>query len=444
MEKNKNNRPSFGGSMGIMLGVLAVVGLYGSFVWLPSLLPDIFPPQASAEAKNVDELFKVLLILGGVVFFLIQGLLVISVIAFRKRPDDNTDGPSDHGNMTVEIVWTIIPALVVVFLSILSFNVWNDNTKPKENVNIINGESIPIHVTGARFAWTHNYDTSEVNILGEPIVLNTGSELHTYIGQNIKLVMQTQDVIHSYWVPAMRVKQDLLPGNPDKGGRPTEIQFTPILVEGETYPANYPIVCAELCGDGHGRMRGKVVVYENEEQFLELFYNPTIESVRVPPSDPVERGEGVIQEYACVGCHTLERLEWVGITGPTLNNIGASAGQRVAGQTAEEYLADSVWNSGEFMVPGYQNLMPKFGIDSTGTEQMSAENLYAIVAYLCTLPSPEESSCDTENASTVIPEAINTLFEVDVDVTFGLSEAMSSDAEATAEPEAEATEEASD
>ena len=410
---------------------------------LTELMPTLFPPQASAESVNVDELFRILLVLGGIVFFLIQGLLVISVIAFRARPGDSSDGPASHGNMTLEIVWTIIPSLVVVFLAIMSFNVWNQNTAPKDNINMVNGDSVGINVTGQQYAWSHSYHTNvpDPNNDGENVVLNTGTVLHTYIGQNVEITMQTQDVIHSYWIPAMRVKQDLLPGNPDEGGRPTQIRFTPRLIENETYPAEYPIVCAELCGDGHGRMRGTVVVHENEEQFLELFFEPEVDKVLNPPADPVLRAPGVLQGYACNGCHVLDELGWAGLTGPSLNGIADRAGeraQRAGNQSAEEYLVTSLWNSGAYLAPGYQNLMPVFGPDAPGANEMSAEELYSIVAFLCT--QGDDSDCDNENNTVVIPEAINNIFGVEVDVDFGQSGDGAS-AESTAEPDSEATEE---
>jgi len=441
---NKNNRSSFGGSIGIMMGVLAVVGILGSFVWLPSLMPVIFPPQASAEAKNTDELFKVLLILGGVVFFLIQGLLVISVIAFRKPANDNTDGPANHGNMTLEIVWTIIPAMVVTFLAILSFNVWTQNTDPKADVNMIDGDPITINAVGARYAWTHTYETNELDPDGNPYVLNTGTDLHVYVGQNVLLTLQTQDVLHSYWVPAMRVKQDLLPGDPNNGGRPTELRFTVTeldeaderIVWNENDQAVFPIVCAELCGDGHSRMRGTVIVHKDLDAYVEEFYDVEIDKIKNPPPDPVLRGETAIQTYACQGCHLLSDLGWTGITGPSLDGIADRAGKRVGGQSAEEYLVTSIWNSGAYLVPGYQNLMPVFGADQPGANLMTGEQLYSIVAYLCT--QGEASTCDNENNMTAIPDAINNVFGVEVDGTFGL-DASATSAKATAEPDAEAT-----
>lgn len=446
---NKNNRSSFGGSTGIMLGVLAVVGLIGSFIWLPSLLPVIFPPQASAEAKNIDGLFNILLILGGIVFFLIQGLLVISVIAFRKPANDNTDGPASHGNMTIEIVWTIIPAVVVVFLSILSFNVWTQNTEPKADVNMIDGDPITINGIGARYAWTHTYETNELDKDGNPYVINTGTDLHVYVGQNVLLILQTQDVLHSYWVPAMRVKQDLLPGDPNNGGRPTELRFTVTelneaderIVYNENAEAEFPIVCAELCGDGHSRMRGTVIVHDSLDSYVENFYEVELDKLKNPPADPVLRGEAAIQGYACAGCHVLSSLGWSGITGPSLDGIADRAGQRVGGESAEEYLVTSIWNSGGYLVPGYQNLMPAFGPDQPSANLMTGEQLYAVVAYLCT--QGEASTCDNENNMTAIPAAINNVFGVEVDPTFG-QDVSGADAEATAEPEAESTAEATD
>jgi len=365
-------------------------------------------------------------------------MLLISVIAFRARPGDDSDGPTYQGNPLLEIIWTIIPAMVVVFLAVVSYNIWTQNSEPKASVNLVDGGSISINVTGARYAWTHQYVTERFDDNGGQIVINSGAELHTYIGQNVDLTLQTQDVIHSYWVPAMRVKQDLLPGDPAQGGRPTELRFTPVRVEGRAYPAEYPIVCAELCGDGHGRMRGTVIVYEDESQFLDQFYEPAIYAILNPPADPVLRGEMEVQNYICNSCHILDSLGWTSTTGPSLNGIAERAGERVPGQSAEEYIATSIWNSGAFRVPGYDQQMAAFGPDVVEAGNvMSPEQLYSIVAYLCT--QGESSDCDMENASTTIPDAIQTVFGYEVDITFGMESdesAETPDAEAEAEAEA--------
>ncbi len=426
MEDNRSNTPSISPAAIVVAAVFIVVSAIG-INWFTSFVPVVLPAQASAESKSVDELFYILVIIGGVVFFLIQGMLLISVIFFRARGDDRSDGPTYHGNPLLELVWTIIPSLVVVFLAVVSFNVWSQNSEPKAAVNMINGEEIAIKVTGARYAWTHTYETGQLDPDGDPIVINSGDALHTYIGQNVDLELRTQDVIHSYWVPAMRVKQDLLPGNPATGGRPTEIRFTPIRVDGAEYPATYPIVCAELCGDGHGRMRGTVVVYEDEQQFLEQFYDPAIHAILNPPADPVLRGEIIIQEYVCHSCHVLDSLGWTSRTGPSLNGIADRAGERVPGQSAEEYIVTSVWDAAAFVVPGYTEQMAQFGPDQPDTYQMDAEQLYSIVAYLCT--QGEQSDCDLENSTTAIPEAIQTVFGLEVDITFGQGDDEATDAE---------------
>lgn len=416
MDNDNNNRPRFSLTAVAAAVVFALVTALG-VGWFTTFVPDIFPAQASAESKNVDDLFMILLVIGGLVFFLIQGLLVISVIAFRARPGDDSDGPSYHGNTLLEIVWTIIPALVVVFLSVISFNVWVQNETPKASINMVNGESIDVKVAGSRFAWTHTYETNRLDAAGEPIVINSGPVLHTYIGQNVDLILQAEDVIHAYWIPAMRVKQDLLPGDPMAGGRPTQLRFTPIRVEGASYPTEYPIVCAELCGDGHGRMRGAVVVYEDESQYLDLFYEPAIYAILNPPADPVLRGEVDIQSYICNSCHILDSLGWTGSTGPSLNGIADRAGERVAGQSAEEYLITSVWDPNSYLVPGYDSQMANFGPDEPGANAMTAEQLYSIVAYLCT--QGEQTDCDSDNSVSAIPDAIRMVFDIDVDINFG-------------------------
>ena len=418
MDNNYGNRPSISPTTIVVAAAFLLVSVVG-INWFTTFIPGAFPPQASAESKSVDELFYILMIIGGIVFFLIQGMLLISVIAFRAREGDTSDGPTNHGNMVLEIVWTIIPALVVTFLAVISFNVWNQNSAPKANINMVNGASIPINVTGARYAWTHTYETGRETPNGDPIVINSGANLHTYIGQNVDLTLQTQDVIHSYWVPAMRVKQDLLPGDPTRGGRLTELRFTPVRIEGVEYPADYPIVCAELCGEGHGRMRGAVIVYEDEAQFLEQFFEPAIHAILNPPADPVLRGEMEIQNYICNSCHVLDSLGWTGLTGPPLNGVAERAGERVPGQSAEEYIITSIWNSGAFRVPGYDQQMASFGPDVVdATNVMTAEQLYSIVAYLCT--QGEQSDCDMKNRVTAIPDAIKTTFDLDVDITFGM------------------------
>jgi cytochrome c oxidase subunit 2 len=159
-----------------------------------------------------------------------------------------TDGPNIHGNTTLEIIWTAIPAVIVIVLTILSYSVWTSiqSAKPDEQT---------VEVTGARFNWAFTYSTADPRDSSKTISFKS-NELHTYVGRPMRLEMHSQDVIHALWIPAMRIKQDVIPG------RITEYRFTPVEVSGETYPARYPIKCAELCGEQHGNMVAWVVVHQ--------------------------------------------------------------------------------------------------------------------------------------------------------------------------------------
>jgi cytochrome c oxidase subunit II len=372
----------------IAFGLLVIFGGYAIGV---VLTPILLPPQASAESQQVDELFKIMLIIGGAIFILVQGLLVYSVIRFRTPAGDTTDGPPVHGNATLELVWTGIPAVIVLVLVILSYAVWVDIQAKKPNENLVNGVEVPVTAYGQRFAWSFAYDTPVKGDDGNPITLNA-KYLHTFVGQNVNLTLETRDVIHSFWIPAMRGKQDLMPG------RTTDIRFTPDL------PGEYRIVCAELCGGGHGEMFSYVIVHPDEETYLAEFYDPAIELALNPPEDPVILGEQVLVtgKYPCANCHVLESLGWGGITGPVMDGIGDRAARRREGYTAEEYLVESLYQSGTYLVPGFGDLMPHFNADPDSENPMPAEDLEAIVAYLCTQTETGNSACSLDNIDSII------------------------------------------
>jgi len=402
-------------------GVLIVVG----GLIIGQLTPSIFPDQASAESEQVDTLFQFMLVIGGAIFLLVQGLLLYSVIRFRKRDDadDDEDGPTIHGNTTLELVWTAIPAVIVLVLVIYSYQVWVDIRDTRD-------DEVTISATGARYAWTFGYEDPQARTIDDSDEVISGSlpDLHTYVGQHVVMSMQTQDVIHAFWIPEMRVKQDLLPG------RTTEIRFTPIEPEsgwdytdeltGAQYN-RYRVVCTELCGSGHGNMWANVYVHESEEAYMEVLEREVFDPIINPPADPTIRGQQVIQTYPCSGCHVLDDLGWAGVTGPTLNGAGDRATTRVAGQTAEEYLYESIYYPGSYLVAGYGALMPQFQPgDPDGANYMPVNDVYAVVAYLCAQSSAEENPCDFDN--------LRSLIETDtgLDVTFG-DEAPASEDSAT-------------
>ncbi|MDX1991132.1 MAG: cytochrome c oxidase subunit II [bacterium] len=418
-----SNRPS-GSSMIVPIilgGVFIIVG----GLLISQLAPSAFAAPASAEAEQIDALFTVLLGIGGAIFLLVQGLLLYSIIRFRAKPGDMSDGPTIHGNTLLELIWTAIPAVIVLFLVIYSYSVWTDITQTRS------GEQTVL-ANGARFAWTFEYDveyddpqtgTAQTMTISSP-------ELHTYIGQPVRMELTTQDVNHAFWVPEMRMKQDLL------AGRQTEVRFTPVQ-EGR-----YRVVCAELCGSGHGLMYSYIIVHPSREEYLASFVDPAVQNILFPPPDPAIRGGTVIQSYPCSGCHVLvdERynINWSGQTGPSLQGIADRAGNRRPGFTAEQYIANSIYHPGEYLVPGYGNLMNVFqNDDPAAAYYMPTEDLEAITAYLCTISDTAENTCDLENLVQYIRDTEDPNY---VPIAEQAADAApESTAEGAAEPTAEAT-----
>lgn len=289
----------------------------------------LLPLAASEEATRVDDLFNVMMTIATGLFLLVQSILIISLFRFRRQPGDETDGPPVHGNIPLEILWTAIPAVIVLGIAIYSFEVYNaeggfnpmdhsvahgsahqkmakmpgaaiaatlaqtpsqtvdPNQQQAEQVlqdpNTADiREDVPqrrdaptlgtvsprigpspdkagrppqmaINVTGLQFAWIFTYPESGV----------VSGELHVPANRDVLLNISANDVIHAFWVPQFRLKQDAVPG------RQTELRFTPTQV------GEYPVICAELCGAYHGAMKTRVLVQTPED------FNAWIQSQKV-------------------------------------------------------------------------------------------------------------------------------------------------------------------
>lgn len=279
---------------------LMLIGL-----WLGQNI-SLLPLAASQNAPVYDELFKVLFSIGTILFLGILGLLIFSLVRFRRRPGDLTDGEPIEGNLPLEIVWTAIPAVVVLFIGIYSYDIYermggmtplNDHSamahaSPKNGdlavqpasvsssankgpqvwggIGPASGEdALIVDLTALQFAFIFHYPDSNI----------TSGELHIPANHPVELRMKANDVIHAFWVPQFRLKQDVIPG------QQTILTFT------ATKPGTYPVVCAELCGPYHGGMRSSVVVHEPEEYDSWLQKNtppsPPPSSVAQAPSQPI-------------------------------------------------------------------------------------------------------------------------------------------------------------
>ena len=214
--------------LGQMLGIGAIASVVGIAL---GLLIDWFPVQASGEAKSVDTVWDVLIIASIPVFVLVETVVLYSVWRFRMRPGEELmDGPPIHGHTRLEIIWTAIPAILLVGLCSYSYVELRGIEEAKAN-------TMQVRVVGEQFTWTFYYPGEGGQEIASP-------ELYLPADQAVRFTVQSEDVIHDFWVPAFRMKIDAVPGID------THLRVTTSRRTGD-----YAVVCAELCGLGHSTMR---------------------------------------------------------------------------------------------------------------------------------------------------------------------------------------------
>jgi cytochrome c oxidase subunit 2 len=334
------------------------------------------PVQASAEAASVDTLFNVMLGIATVVFLIIEGGIVYSMIRFRAKPGDTSDGPAHHGSTWLEILWTLIPTVIVFMLGVYSFKVFSDQQTPQDN-------AVRIDVIGQQFKWSFMYSyqpfpelTDEQNEVAKANMIS--DQLHVPLNRPIETHITSIDVMHAFYVPEFRVKQDAIPG------RNNIARFTPILA------GTYSVVCTELCGQGHADMFTPVVV--EEQAAYDAFVEQLRQNAKAGAIDPTrpERGKDIFKtKYPCGTCHVVTDVGTIGVVGPKLDGIATRAEQNANDRltssgviTAEQYLHLSIVNPSKYLVPGFGDLMPKTFSDPSA---MPEDDRKAIVNYLLTL-----------------------------------------------------------
>jgi len=198
-----------------------------------------FPVQASTQAHNTDRLYHVLVDVSIPIFVLVVTVVLYSVWQFRMKPGEELeDGPPIHGNTRLEVIWTTIPALILLALVSYSFVILHDNEKKPSGV-----PEIQIAVTGQQFFWSYEYPSSVTG--GRPL---SSDQLYIPMGDTVYFNMRSKDVIHAFWIPAFRLQEDVVPGIT------THYRATPDRL------GTYPVVCNLLCGVGHSTMRSAVHV----------------------------------------------------------------------------------------------------------------------------------------------------------------------------------------
>lgn len=329
----------------IIIGIVAVIaGLVVGFN------NPLLRNAGSVEGAAIDRLFSLTLGIATVVFVIVQGFLLYSVVRFGRRAGDDTDGPPVYGNTRLEFVWTVVPALTIFFIGFVSYGTLASMERPQPN-------ALVVEVKGFQFAWQFYYPDFDV----------TASELHVPVDRQIHLKMRSNDVVHSFWVPEMRIKKDVMPD------RVTETFIT------ATETGAFPIVCTELCGAGHAVMRSSVVVQPDAafRAWIES-QDTTAEVAAQAASDPLAKGRQVFNAAGCNACHVLSDAKAVGVVGPKLDGIGTAAANREAGKSAEEYVHQSIVKPNEYVVEGFPaNVMPQ-----DYAQRLSEQDLDALVKYL--------------------------------------------------------------
>ena len=212
-----------------MLIIGAIASAIGIVV---ALAIDWFPIAADTQAPKIDDLFDVLLIASVPIFVLVEVVVLFSVWKFRMKPGEELkDGPPIHGHTGLEVVWTAIPAILLVGLCSYAYVVLTDIERKPAREMVVN-------VTGQQFAWTFQYPGQGAG--GKPV---SSPQLYLPAGRSVEFHVRSKDVIHDFWVPEFRMKIDAVPGITTKYRVTTKGLGT------------YPVVCAELCGLGHSTMR---------------------------------------------------------------------------------------------------------------------------------------------------------------------------------------------
>jgi cytochrome c oxidase subunit 2 len=320
-----------------------------------------FPKADSTQADKIDTLWDVLVIASVPIFVLVAVVVLFSVLEFRVRPgEENLDGPPIHGNTRLEVIWTALPAILIIGLVTYAYIVLHDIEKAPAAGN----PERHVTVTGQQFAWSFAYNEGGKKF--------TSAQLYLPVGESVKFDVRSKDVIHDFWVPDFRMKIDAVPGIT------THYRITPK----SNAIGDHDIVCAELCGLGHAYMRQTAHVLSKAD------FQAWVTKMTKQPAATGGGGGGGAQAgatdakalftqgnpdtsaTACGTCHTLAEAGTNGTTGPDLDKV-------LKGKDAA-FIKQSILQPNAVIAPGYQpNIMPpNYG------DTLSGQQVDALVQYL--------------------------------------------------------------
>ena len=326
----------------------------------------LFPQQASVQAGQVDAVYFFLVAVTAFFSMLIAGAIAFFAAKYRRRHDAEV-GVAIHGSLILEILWSVIPFFITMGMFAWGAKVFFDLYRPPAG-------AMEIFVVGKQWMWKiqHMDGQREIN------------ELHVPVGRPVKLIMGSEDVIHSFYIPAFRVKADVIPG-----------RYNVLWFEA-TKPGTYHLFCAEYCGTKHSGMVGSVIAMEPADFQAWLGGGAGSDS-------PVAAGEKLFSSLVCNTCHTQNQQG----RGPVLTNLFGTKVELQSGATVvadESYIRESIVNPQAKVVAGFQPLMPTFqGL-------VTEEQLLQLIAYVRSLsqqgaaPAPAGATAPTKPQDSQRPE----------------------------------------
>ncbi len=366
---------------------MIVFGVIATAILIPlALLVPWFPTKASVQAGRIHTLYDVLLIATIPIFVLVMTVVVFSVWKFHMRPgEENKDGPPIHGNTRLEVVWTALPAVLILSLCTYAYTVLRANEDSKK------GE-MTVNVTERQFSFEFSYPRSP----GKQVV---SSILYLPDNQPIVFRIRSLDVVHSFFVPDFSEKLDAVPGIT------TTLRVTPDRI------GVYPVECTELCGAGHAFMRSAAIVESRSKFYAWLASQPlngtpplgtpppqaaqpgvpgSVASVAaaVSPSGPsAAAGKAVFTGSAgCSGCHTLAAAGATGTIGPDLDarlrsDCATAASKAIRGATLEECIHTAITRPYAYIPTGYHAgvMPPNF------SQTLTPSQIQSLVMFLSTM-----------------------------------------------------------
>ncbi len=299
--------------------------------------------QASTFAASTDQVFDVILWGSVVAFVIIIGATVLFMVKYRRRSSNQKTSPIE-GNHRLEIAWTIVPAVFFVVIFVMGFNGWM-------KMNVPPAGAIEVRVVGQKWSWSFSYPK-----------LNVDGTAHLVVPENrpVKLIMSSEDVLHSFYIPAFRIKRDVLPN-----------RYTVLWFEANKR-GEYDIFCTEYCGDGHSRMIGRVKVVSAKA------FQKWIDDGGGMGGSPLEIGKKLFAAKGCVGCHSTN-ADRKGLPGPPLGKAYGKMEQLADGSKVkidDNYIRESILKPNAKVVKGYQPVMPTFA------GQLKEKQINALITYI--------------------------------------------------------------